>query len=203
MLVRYNMSARVVTVGPQESIAHARRMLERHGVRQLPVVHEGLLVGIVTDRDLRSAAPDDERIEEVMTRNPITIGPGRSVDEAAHEMRRAKVNALPVIDGEELVGILTTSDVLEAFIRLTGVADASYRLVIDATGVGASLEDVRSILVRCRADVLWLRRGRGHQHHHFHARLRTERLDELETALAAAGYEVLATISSTERTEGA
>lgn len=201
MLVRYNMSARVVTVGPQESIDTARRMLERHGVRQLPVVHDGLLVGIVTDRDLRSAAPEDERVETVMTRDPIAINPGQSVDEAAREMRRAKVNALPVLDGEELVGILTTSDILEAFIRLSGVSEPTYRLVLDAGDAEETTDAIHSILVRLRAEVLWLRRGRGHQRTHVHARLRTDRVDEIEAALEAAGFSVLATISSVERAE--
>ena len=196
MLVRFHMSSRVVSVEPKDSVEEARKRLDAHGVRQLPVVHDGLLVGIVTDRDLRSADPSAERVEEVMTRDPITIESSRSIDEAARILRRSKVNALPVADEDQLVGMLSTSDVLDAFVVLSGVAEPTYRLVIEAPG-GVDVDaQLRDILSQHRGEVLWLRRSSGRNRSQVHARLRSDHIDDVSTALEAAGFEVLATIAS-------
>lgn len=196
MLVRYHMSSRVVSVEPKQPLDEARHLLEANGVRQLPVVHDGLLVGIITDRDLRSADADAELVEEVMTRDPITIESARSVDEAARVLRRCKVNALPVVDGDSLEGMLSTSDVLDAFVLLSGVAEPTYRLVIEAPG-GADIDArVRSILGQHHAELLWMRRSSGRHRSQIHARLRTDHVDDIATALEAAGFDVLATIAS-------
>jgi len=115
-------------------------MLEEHRINQLPVVVKGALVGIITDRDLRDAFPsvfeapefipdmprkplrdpDEIRVEEVMTRNVITLGPDDALAGAASLMRRERIGAVPIVEGDMLVGILTRSDVLDAFIALAG-----------------------------------------------------------------------------------
>lgn len=196
MLVRAYMTPQPVSVDPKDTLAGARYQLDSHGVRQLPVVHDGLLVGIVTDRDLRAAAKAARLVEEVMTQNPITVDETASVDEAARILRQTKVNALPVVDGDRLVGILSTSDVLDAFVALTGVAEPSYRLVIDAPGNRAKEDELRAFLARHRAEVLWMQRAAGRHRAHVHVRLRTEQLDDLSTALDAAGFTVIATVAS-------
>ena len=127
----------VVGVKPHDSIAHARELMEKHRFNQLPVVVDGRLVGIVTDRDLRDAYPsvfetaaDDPRhapavnpktikVEDVMTANVVTLGPAASVEEAARLMRRERIGAIPVVDGHRLVGMLTRSDVLDAFLTVS------------------------------------------------------------------------------------
>jgi acetoin utilization protein AcuB len=133
------------TAGPRDRITHVRSVLEEHRINQLPVVKKGALVGIITDRDLRDAFPSvfdaagfDEgaprkpvrdpeqiRVEEVMTDNVITIGPDDAMVDAAGLMRRERVGALPIVDGGALVGILTRSDLLDAFIELAGRAGES------------------------------------------------------------------------------
>jgi acetoin utilization protein AcuB len=130
----------VHTVKPLDSVAHARQLLEEHRINQLPVVVNGRLVGIVTDRDLRdafpsvfdapllggpapgkvraAARPEAITVEEVMTREPVALTPADTVETAARLMRRQRIGAVPVVDGERLVGILARSDVLEAFVAL-------------------------------------------------------------------------------------
>ena len=153
MLVRFHMSPSVISVEPKQSLGDAQKLLESHGVRQLPVVHDGLLVGIITDRDLRSDATGASRVEELMTRDPITIESSESVDEAARLLRRSKVNALPVVDGDQLVGMLSTSDVLDAFVMLSGVAEPTYRIVIEAPEGSEADAQLREILGQHRAEV--------------------------------------------------
>lgn len=128
----------VRSVKPLDSIQHARDIMEEHRINQLPVVVGGKLVGIVTDRNLRDAFPsvfesppfgkphrlpkeaDPKRItvEMVMTPNVLTLAPKDSVVEAARVMRRERIGAVPIVDHHRLVGILTRSDVLDAFVTL-------------------------------------------------------------------------------------
>ena len=122
----------VITVKPLDSARHAREIMEEHRINQLPVVVDGRLRGIVTDRDLRDAFPSALEhgrrrtrsphsdpaavpVEDIMTANVLTLGPTDLVADAARVMRRERVGALPIIDGTRLVGILTRSDVLGAF----------------------------------------------------------------------------------------
>jgi len=129
----------VYTVKPLDSIRRARAIMEEHRVNQLPVVVNGRLVGIVTDRDLRDAFPsvfdepqhgehpggdpDTITVESVMTPNVLTLGPKDTVATAAALMRRERIGAVPIVDAHRLVGILARSDVLEAFTGLSGVAE--------------------------------------------------------------------------------
>jgi acetoin utilization protein AcuB len=136
----------VVTVKPLDSIRHAREIMEERRINQLPVVIDGRLVGIVTDRDLRDAFPSvfDQlggdarttevadpatiRVEDVMTPAVLTLPPDAPVEDAARLMRRERIGALPVVAQGRLVGILTRSDVLGAYIARTEPrADAQER----------------------------------------------------------------------------
>lgn len=143
MELRRWMSHPVHAVKPFDSIQHARELMERHRVNQLPVMVDGSLVGIITDRDLREAFPSvfesalfarrkprvtttdpqTVTVEMVMTRNVATVGPGESMADAASLMRRQRIGALPVVDGEQVVGLLTRSDVLDAFVDLVAIED--------------------------------------------------------------------------------
>jgi acetoin utilization protein AcuB len=117
----------VMTIKSGDTIAHARALLERHRINQLPVVVDGRLVGIVTDRDLRDAfpsvfEPDGSRkanpasicVRDVMTANVLTLPPGATIADAAQMMRRERIGAVPIVTGDRLLGILTRSDVLGA-----------------------------------------------------------------------------------------
>jgi acetoin utilization protein AcuB len=130
------MNRPVVTVKPLDSIRHAREIMEQRRINQLPVVVDGRLVGIVTDRDLRDAFPsvfdatrngrtrktdadpDSIPVGDVMTMNVLSVEPGADVRDAARLMRSERIGAIPVVESGRLVGILTRSDVLDAFLTL-------------------------------------------------------------------------------------
>jgi acetoin utilization protein AcuB len=129
----------VVTVRPRDTALHARELMAKYRINQLPVVTDGRVVGIVTDRDLRdvfpsvfeSAAPSGHArkggltdpatipLEDVMTTKVITLAPAALVADAARLMRRERIGAIPIVEGGRLAGILTRSDVLDAFVELT------------------------------------------------------------------------------------
>jgi acetoin utilization protein AcuB len=139
MRIRAWMKDPVITVKPHDSVLHARELLERHRINQLPVTVDGHLVGIVTDRDLRDAFPSVFEmirprknrarnadpgavpVEDVMSRTVVTLGPQALVADAARTMRRERIGAVPVVEAGRLVGILTRSDVLDALVEVAGV----------------------------------------------------------------------------------
>jgi acetoin utilization protein AcuB len=131
------MTSNLRTVKPHDSVAHARAILEEHRINQLPVVRNGILVGIVTDRDLRDAvdsvatsaqqagavetAPrtgDQIPVANVMTHHVITLAPDSTITTVAELMRRERIGSVPIIDGQSLVGLVTRSDILQAFVSL-------------------------------------------------------------------------------------
>jgi len=132
------MKRDVQCIKPLDSIQHARDVMEEHRINQLPVVVNGRLVGIVTDRNLRDAFPSvfdtpplgkarkppkgtDPmliRVEMVMTPNVLTLGPQDDIAEAARIMRRERIGAIPIVDGHRVVGIIARSDVLDAYVAL-------------------------------------------------------------------------------------
>jgi acetoin utilization protein AcuB len=128
----------VHVVKPLDSIARARAVLDQYRINQLPVVVNRRLVGIITDRDLRSACPsvaeaaavdagtianvlfDPEKtpIERVMTERVITLGPKDTVEQATRLLLSERIGAIPIVEKGRLVGIIARSDVLGAFLGL-------------------------------------------------------------------------------------
>jgi acetoin utilization protein AcuB len=102
----------VVTATPNASVAEARRLLEKARVRHLPVLDGGLLVGIVSDRDLRSARDEAVPLREIMTRTVFVLTPDTSIRRAARLFRERRFGAMPVLEGREVVGIVSVLDVL-------------------------------------------------------------------------------------------
>ena len=134
MLVSEWMSKKVLTVEVVDSIGLARRLMAKHRVNQLPVLDDGRLVGIVTDRDIRDAYPtsmvinrakeidqfaETYTVEEVMSYNVLTVKPTTPLIWAVRLLRRHRIGSLPVVEKGKLVGIITRSDILD-FV-LTGV----------------------------------------------------------------------------------
>jgi acetoin utilization protein AcuB len=131
--VKEVMTRDPATVGPRDSLRVAIETMATVGCRRLPVIADGLLVGIVADLDIREAlnSPiilrerwqdeqlmDHATVEACMTVNPIAVTPETPVVEAARLMRDHKVGGLPVVEGTDLVGIVTETDLLDALIKL-------------------------------------------------------------------------------------
>jgi acetoin utilization protein AcuB len=128
----------VITVETGVSLQEANDLMWEQGIRHLPVLENGRLVGILTDRDLRMAtsefSPNPRKptapVEEVMTTPVLTADPLDPVEEAAKVMRDRKVGCLPVVEGRELVGIITGIDLLDALVAMTGARLLSGRIEV-------------------------------------------------------------------------
>jgi acetoin utilization protein AcuB len=127
------MSVSPVTITPSTSVHAAQALMQQRKIRHLPVLKEGCLVGMISDRDIRLVLPspatslsvweirhllDKLTVGEVMTYFVMTTTPDCSVTEAVGRMLGHKVGALPVVEDGQVVGILTRTDVLRAFRRL-------------------------------------------------------------------------------------
>ncbi len=134
MLVGRWMATQLVTVRPGDSIADARDRLGAHHIRHLPVVEGKRLLGIVSEQDLRVAEaagqPRPEMVvADVMTSSVITVGPDSTVEQAAMLMADNKIRSLPVINAEdELVGIITESDIINVLLGALGVDTGAARI---------------------------------------------------------------------------
>jgi acetoin utilization protein AcuB len=140
MHVRELMSGALVTVRPNTPVLDARHLMVEKRIRHLLVTSEdGLLQGIVTDRDIRLNLPSQAsslsvwemnyllmrlEVAKVMTASVITVGPDREARDAAQLMLDHRIGALPVVDGGRLVGIVTETDLLRAFVRSADQAAA-------------------------------------------------------------------------------
>jgi len=123
----------LITVSPKDTVESAIQIMQQHSIRHLPVVEDNRLVGLVTESSLRPYLSPEKLnlpLREVMIINPITIDPEASIDEAARLIYKYKIGGLPVISQGKLVGIITITDILEAFIELMGILKASSRLDI-------------------------------------------------------------------------
>jgi len=135
ILVREIMSRRLVTVTPDTPLSEARHLLAEHRIRRLPVMIGRRLVGIVSDRDLRSAGAsrDWTPVAQIMTRRVVTVTAQTRVDEAARIILDGRFGGLPVVDGDELTGIVTETDLLRAFVDVLET-EANERVAIDFGG---------------------------------------------------------------------
>jgi acetoin utilization protein AcuB len=133
------MTTDVVTIQPQNSIAVAIRLMRQGQLRRLPVVENGVLVGIVTSGDLRRITglasilkdPSQDNflwhhipVANVMTRDPVSLGPDAPISEAARLLVEQKIGGLPIVEADRLVGIITTSDLLTTLIETAGATTA-------------------------------------------------------------------------------
>jgi acetoin utilization protein AcuB len=138
MLVKEIMRTPVTVVPVEATIGEADQLLHSRGFRHLPVVDRGRLVGVLTDRDIRFATSSlcheplrgEDPVTLAMSSPPLTADPLDPVEDAARIMRANKIGCLPVLDGGELVGMLTGMDLLDALMILTGVTKASSRLEV-------------------------------------------------------------------------
>lgn len=131
MKVRDWMTPEPFTLTEEDRVKTAVQHLLRAGIRHVPILRDGVLVGIVTDRDLRRALPSVEAgaspakyqafmeqttLSEIMRRDPVTCTPETDIADAVRIFLERKLGAIPVVEGDELVAILTQIDVLRAFL---------------------------------------------------------------------------------------
>lgn len=146
MRVEEVMQKEVLSISPSTKLEEARKIMQTYGVRHLPVLsaENGELKGIVSDRDLQRA--EQELIKDIMISAVHTAFPGDFVEEAANMMLENKIHSLPVIDSKDnLIGMLTDSDLLKTLVRLSGADRPSSRVEVDVPDESGQLADLMII----------------------------------------------------------
>jgi IMP dehydrogenase len=153
-----------VTVHPDQKIADALAIMDRHGISGLPVVADGRLVGILTNRDLRFEKRLDKYVREVMTTQVITAHPGISLDQAKEILQAHRIEKLPLVDERQrLCALITVKDMDKATRHPHSSKDRMGRLRVGAAiGVGPERAERAAALVRAGADVLCIDTAHGH-----------------------------------------
>lgn len=162
MLVKEWMSRDPVTISDETSMMKAILLMKQHRFRRLPVLHQGKLVGIVSDRDLKEASPSkattldvhelyyllaELQVKEIMTRNPLTVSLEDTVERAAQLMLEHTISGLPVVDEKgDVAGILTQSDVFRAFMHITGIQQGGVQFALRLKDQPGLIKDVVDLL---------------------------------------------------------
>ncbi|MFD1030367.1 acetoin utilization AcuB family protein [Metaplanococcus flavidus] len=165
MLLEEIMKTEVHSLSPQQKVQDVIDLFERARIRHAPVVDEGKVVGVVTDRDLKDALPSrftvspkgepyQKLVEEIMTKNPITAHPMDSVEEIAMVFYEQKVGCLPIISSGKLVGFITETDLLYTFIELTGTHQPGSQIEIRVHDRSGVLREVSEVFFRHNINVL-------------------------------------------------
>lgn len=161
MYVKDFMSVDVITISPDESLSDAFALMKENKIRRLPVVENGQLVGIVAYSDLLKASPSEAttlsiweinyvlsklKIRDIMKTSVITVDASDAIEKAALLMRKNDIGALPVLENGQLVGIITESDIFDAFIDVMGFGKPCARLTVEIENrPGQILEVIKPI----------------------------------------------------------
>lgn len=172
MLVRELMTPNPVTVNPDTSVPEALRLLRERKVRRLPVVDShGRLVGIVSDKDLLYASPSPAttlavweipellgkiKVEKVMTHDVVTVAEKTPLEEAARLMADRKIGGLPVMQGPDLVGIITETDLFKSLLELLGGRRSGVRIAVAVPAVKGVLSKITTAIFQAGGDIVGL-----------------------------------------------
>ncbi|MBI2179574.1 MAG: CBS domain-containing protein [Deltaproteobacteria bacterium] len=196
MLVGKRMSKDPVTVTAEDLLIQARLKMQRGGFRRLPVVSDGQLVGIITDRDIREHAGYLDRtvVKTAMSKKPVTVTPATTLETAAQILLKRKFGGLPVMENGRLVGVITTSDILQAFLDVMGASEeTSKRIDFVLREEGGGVAEASKIVAQEGGEVLGVGtyRGKWGDTPVCYLRLRSGDANAIAKFLKEKGFEVL------------
>jgi acetoin utilization protein AcuB len=169
MLVKGRMSTPIITIEPSMPIMDALDLMRSKGIRRTPVVRNGKLIGIVSDKDLLNAAPSDATslsvwelnyligkisVDEVMTKDVITVTEDTPIEEAAYLMAVNKIGGLPVMSNGHLVGLITETDLFRIFLELMGAQQEGVRVTALVPNKLGELEVLTHVITEAGGEFL-------------------------------------------------
>jgi len=161
MRVRDIMSTNVVTVDEKTSIHDARKIMEAHKIRRLPVMKKEKLVGLVTEHMLLEASPSPATslsihelhyllakmtVKDIMVKNPYTISPDMPVEEGLQLGQEKGYGAFPVVEEGRVVGVVTESDIVRVMTRVLGVREKGKRIDLRTSNEFGNMKKIMDIL---------------------------------------------------------
>jgi acetoin utilization protein AcuB len=162
MLIRYWMNKPVITVEKNDSMQRATQLMKENHIKLLPVIDNGSLCGIISDRDLKRASASDAtsldvhellyllskiKVADIMTRKVVTVHQNWTVEEAADVMLERKISGVPVIDDEDrLCGIITQTDMFKATLYITGLKKRGFHLALVLEDTPGSIMEIVNVV---------------------------------------------------------
>jgi acetoin utilization protein AcuB len=212
MYVKNKMTSNPYTISPDATIAEALELMRNNGIRKLPVIKGGELVGIVTEREMLEVSPSKAttlsvfevnyllgktKVSQVMTKDVVTITSDALLEEAALLMRDNNISALPVLEGEKLCGIITETDIYNAFIELMGVSDTGSRIAVEASDSPGILADIAQVIKEYGVNITHIAVYRGESGlSDVVIRVNTQNTDEMVKTLENHGYKVISVLKN-------
>lgn len=162
MAVKDFMTRKVVYFSPDTTIAHAADMMREQKLHRLPVIENDQLVGLVTEGTIAEASPskatslsiyemnyllNKTKVGDVMIRDVVTISQFASLEDATYLMLKNKIGILPVVDNEQLYGVITDRDIFKAFLEVSGYGEEGVRLRFVTENKVGVLEQIIRLLV--------------------------------------------------------
>ena len=162
MAVKDFMTRKVVYISPNTTIAHAADMMREQKLHRLPVIESDQLVGLVTEGTIAEASPskatslsiyemnyllNKTKVGDVMIRDVVTISQFASLEDATYLMLKNKIGILPVVDNEQLYGVITDRDIFKAFLEVSGYGEEGVRLRFVTENKVGVLEQIIRLLV--------------------------------------------------------
>jgi len=184
-----------VTIQRTARLQEALDLMKKHSIRHLPVVDDGQLVGFITESDIRQfffpSMVEDIPVHQVMVLNPITINANASIEMAARLIHDYKIGGLPVLDKKKLVGVITASDLLSAFIDVMGLLKSSARLDI-LVDRKEGVDEVTRIIKENGCEIISVAtESHSSRQKVYYFRLEKADMEPVVKALEEAGYKVL------------
>ncbi len=209
MLVKDRMTPNPKVISPEASHPEALRILHNEKFRYLPVVDKaGKVIGMVTEADLLHASPSSAtslsiyemnyllanlKIQDVMSSPPITVPEDAPLEEAARLMIEKGIGCLPVMRGEQLVGVITETDIFKTFVEILGGGDRVLRVTLRSPNVPGELARLAGVIARLGGNLHTIAAFRGDDPEHVYFTFRLDGVEEgtLVPALKAAGEQVM------------
>ena len=209
--MREKIQKNPITISPEASFYEVRNLIHEKGVRHVPVVDKNnMLVGIVTDRDIREAAPSDATLLSVQELNYllgklkvasfmtpkdklITINPDTIIEEAVQLMHDHKIGCLPVVEGEKLYGIFTETDALDHLVDIFGLKQKGTRITLALEDKPGTMLGILEIFKKNNVNIIsivtpsFMVEGKRIAA----IRIKTEEYKDLVADLEKAGFDVL------------
>lgn len=199
MKVKDLMISNPITISPRSSISDAIETMKKNSIRHLPVVTRGnILKGFVTLSHLRQGLMpsmlEDVTFSDLIIKNPVTVDPDDDIDIAAQLIYKYKIGGMPVVNKGKLVGIITESDILRAFIDMMGLLEKSSRVDVVIDNKPGQLRKAFDIIQDNKGEILNMSLEKGQSSRKVHYfRLMPCKTQKIRKALEKEGFEVVGT----------
>ena len=210
MFVANRMTKNPITVEPSTPVNEAAKLMKRRNIRRLPVVEDGRLVGIISDRDIMRVAPspattlsrfeiasllDKITVAEIMAKDVVSLPDTATIEDAALLMYNEKLSGLPVVSSvDAVVGIITETDVFKTFVDVMGLAEGKTRITLVAEDKVGVVRELAGIIADAGFNIdsmVTCKQTAAAGYSEIVLRLDTDDVEEIIAKMKEKGYSIL------------